>query len=419
MFALVDCNSFYVSCERVFDRSLQGKPVVVLSNNDGCVVSRSPEAKALGVKGGMPFFKCRDQILGAGGRALSSNYTLYGNMSQRVMDTLSAFSPSMEVYSIDEAFLSLSGMERFDLGACGRQIRDRVGKWTGIPVSVGIAPTKTLAKAANHFAKKHEELNGVCCADDAVLDEILEFTEVEEVWGVGYRRGKMLRHHGIANARQLRDADDNWVLAKMTVVGLRTVWELRGTPTLALDEDPVPRKDIISSRSFGTPVTSRDQLEEALASYVARAAEKLRSQGSLACVVGVSLATSRFGPGPQYSNGASCSFQPPTDSTPKLTDIARGCLRRIYRPGYRFRKTGVTLSGLCPAGDRPLYLLSRPAQEAGHSALMETVDALNKRFERRAVTFGAEGLQQPWRTNRAYLSPRYTTRWDELPVASA
>ena len=418
MFALVDCNNFYVSCERVFNPKLEGRPVVVLSNNDGCVVSRSPEAKALGINTGTPFFECRDRILRCGGVILSSNYTLYGDMSRRVMDTLSTFAPNIEVYSIDEAFLSLSGFERFGLGDYGRQIRDRVRKWTGIPVTVGIAPTKTLAKAANHYAKKHDELHGVCCAQDSSLDDILQFTEVEEVWGVGGRHGKMLRRHGITNARQLRDADDRWVVKRMTVVGLRTVWELRGTSALELDEVPAPRKDIISSRSFGRPVECLEELEEALASYVVRAAEKLRRQGSLASVLSVSLSTNRFGKGPQYTNSATCSLQPPTNSTPELMDHARRPLQRIYRPGYRFSKTSVMLSGLSPAKHRPFHLFGTAPNEGRRTALMGTVDALNKRFQRKTVTFAAEGLQQPWRMKQEHLSPRYTTRWDELPVVS-
>jgi len=419
MFALVDCNNFYVSCERVFGPGLEGRPVVVLSNNDGCVVSRSAEAKAIGIRMGVPFFKCRDQLLQCGGVALSSNYTLYGDMSRRVMDTLSTFTPHIEVYSIDEAFLLLSGLGRTDLREYGRGIRKRVRQWTGIPVTVGIGRTKTLAKAANHYAKTHKELGGVCCGQEVDWEDILEFTAVEDIWGVGHRHGKMLRRHGMGNALQFRGANDKWVLRKLTVVGLRTLLELRGTPSIELEEEPPPRKDILSSRSFGRPVEAQEDLEEAVASYAARAAEKLRRQQSLASVITVSLTTNRFKKGPQYSSSASCQLEPPSDSTPQLIEQARRCLRRVYRPGYAFKKTTVMLTGLVPARSRQFHLFGTSPNENRRLGLMETIDALNQRFQRRTLTFGTEGIQQDWRTKREHLSGRYTTCWDELPVAGA
>ncbi|MCU0847477.1 MAG: Y-family DNA polymerase [Spirochaetes bacterium] len=414
--ALVDCNSFYASCERVFAPDLEGRPVVVLSNNDGCVVSRSDEAKALGIEIGVPIFKCGRLLLNSGGRIFSSNYSLYGDMSQRVMETLSAFTPSMEVYSIDEAFLFLSGFSRTALTDYGRKIRKTVRQWTGIPVSVGIGPTKTLAKIANRIAKKDPRLGGSFnVRGHPRIDAILESVDVGDVWGVGPRYARLLRKNGIFTARALRDAPDRWVRKNMTITGLRTATELRGTPCIPIEEAPPPKKGVVSSRSFGSPVESLDAVLEALSNYAATAARKLRAQCSAASVIGVFLATDRFRPGPQYANFITAKLPVPTSFTPDLVRHARALLRVIYRPGYSYRKTGVLLDGIIPEGNAQLNLFESAPDER-QAELMRTVDRINDRLGGDTVHLGAEGIRRAWGMKRLKLSPCYTTRWNELPV---
>jgi len=414
--ALVDCNNFYVSCERVFDPSLWGVPVVVLSNNDGNVIARSNEAKALDIHMGAPWFKCAPLVARHGIRVFSSNYALYGDMSHRVMETLAGCVPAMEVYSIDEAFLYLTGMEHFGLEEYGRFIRARVGGWTGMPVSVGIGPSKTLAKLANRIAKKNPECGGVFnITGHPRMEEILAGIAVEHVWGVGSRYARMLHQHGVHSARDLSRAPDAWVRKKMTVMGLRTAWELRGHPCLEMEEAPPPKKAIVSSRSFGRPVERLDELMEAAAAYTTRAAEKLRRQNSLVSGLTVFLATNRFKPEPQYSNAATFSLPQPTGYTPHLIRLAHAGLRRIYRTGYRYKKVGIMLFDMVEQGEGQLDLFGGGV-DPRRQALMETVDRLNGRFGKSTVSFAAEGNGRSWHMRREYLSPRYTTSWLELPL---
>ncbi|MGC9326028.1 MAG: Y-family DNA polymerase, partial [Candidatus Hinthialibacter sp.] len=329
--ALVDCNNFYASCERVFQPQLEGKAVVVLSNNDGCIIARSNEAKALGIKMGDPFFKIEPFLRRAGVRYFSSNYSLYGDMSQRVMNVLAQFSPELEVYSIDEAFLNLTGVLRRSewetdaLSGYGRRIQATVRQWTGIPVSVGIAETKTLAKIANRLAKRSKTLQGVFdLRKEPDRDAILEAVDVGDVWGIGSRYAHRLRQRGIANARQLRDADETWIQKEMAmgVVGMRLVLELRGVPCLPLDLSPGPKKGIACSRSFGNPVTLLSELRAATAAYVSRAAEKLRGQNSLCKTMSVYVMTNPFKNEPQYYNSALIRFPTPTADTPEMIRYA-------------------------------------------------------------------------------------------------
>ena len=418
IFALVDCNSFYVSCERVFDPSLWGKPVIVLSNNDGNAVALSPEAKALGIPFGAPCFKIRDMIERHGVQVFSSNYTLYGDMSRRVMEVLAGFSPEMEIYSIDEAFLSLRGL-RGDLTGYGREMREAVGRMTGIPVSVGIGPSKTLAKIASRMPKKDSSLQGVFNMADHGADAVLEATAVRDVWGVGRQYGKFLNRHGITNARELRDAPDPWIRKHMTVTGLRTVRELRGHSCISMEEAPPPKKGIVSSRSFGRPVESPEELREALASYTARGAEKLRRQGSAAGFISVFIMTNRFKPEPQYSNGITLRLPVPTADTPELIRQACLILERIYREGYRYKKAGVMFTGIVPAGERQLNLFAPAPEDPRRRRLAETVDGLNRRMGRGTVHYAAEGIAQRWKMRRARLSNRYTTHWEEIPLVRA
>lgn len=417
-FALADCNNFYVSCERVFDPSLWGVPVAVLSNNDGCVIARSNEAKALGVGMGEPAFKREPFFRRHGVRVYSSNYALYGDMSQRVMDVLAAMAPALEIYSIDEAFLDLDGLAAETPEAFCRRARERVGRWTGIPLSIGVGPTKTLAKIANRRAKQRPELGGVfdlgACPDP---DAVLESVDVADVWGVGRRYARMLRRHGVDTARQLRDLPRDWVRRKMTVVGLGTVLELRGISCVPLEQAPPPKKSIVCSRSFGRRVERRAELSEALAAYASRAAEKLRDQGSVASHLMVFIMTSPHTPGPQYSNATTVALPTATDYTPGLLEAAEQGLSRIFRPGYVYKKAGVMLTGLEPAHGRQLGFFDPSGAEQGRrDALMGALDTVNAKWGRGMLQYAAAGLGRPWKMRQLRKSPRFTTHWDELPV---
>lgn len=419
MFALVDCNNFYVSCERVFNPALNGRPVVVLSNNDGCVIARSNEAKALGISMGAPFFKSRDLFKKNGVRVFSSNYGLYGDMSGRVMTTLGQFTPDLEIYSIDEAFLDLGGFS--DLTPYARAIRATIRQHTGIPVSIGMGPTKTLAKVANKIAKKDASLQGVL--DLATIqdrDSLLAGVPVEDIWGVGPRYAAMLASHGITTACELKNAGDSFIQKTMTIAGLRTVRELRGEACIELEQSPAPKKAICSSRSFGRPVEAIEELLESVSEYMSRAAEKLRRQHCAAASVQVSLTTNRFADGPQYANSISCTLEPPTAYTPELITCAQACLRAIYRKGYRYKKTAVLLSGLMPAKGLQLHLFAgRGPSQAHQKALMDGMDMLNRRYGRTTVQFASSGINKRWKMLQSYKSPCFTTCWGELPTVKA
>jgi len=419
--ALVDCNNFYVSCERVFDPGLLRKPVVVLSNNDGCVVARSNEAKGLGIGFGTPIFKCGELVRSKGLKALSSNYALYGDMSRRVMDCLSRFSPRIETYSIDEAFLDFSGIPLTERTAYAHQLRRRVLKEVGIPVSVGVATTKTLAKIANKLAKRNAGLKGVLDISGEVdMDALLSAFPVSEIWGVGYRYSQTLNRHGISNALQLRGADFSWVRKKMTIKGLRTVLELRGISCMPLELMSKDKKAITSSRSFGKPVVELDELKEAVATYVSRAAVKLRAQGSLAGTLMVFLATNRFKPDdPQYSNFLHLNLPTATSDSPELIRHACFGLQRIYREGFSYKQAGVILSNFSSERHTQLDIFGAEEKRERGRKLMGVVDAVNLRFGRGTLEFAACGLEQPWKTRQEMKSPAYTTNWDQLPVVRA
>ena len=420
MFALVDCNNFYVSCERVFNPALWNRPVIILSNNDGNVISRSNEAKALGIDMGDPFFKLSKIIKENDVSVFSSNYALYGNMSQRVMQTLSECAPDMEVYSIDEAFLSFKGFNYIDVEAHARRIRDKVKQWTGIPVSIGIGPSKTLAKLSSRIAKKHPEFKGVFnITDHSCFNELLDSVDVEDVWGVGRRYSQMLKENNIHTALELSSANDAWVRKRMTVMGLRTVYELRGKSCIPLDQMPDPKKGIISSRSFGRPVEKLEELKEALAAYTARAAEKVRRQNSVASYINVFLATNRFKPEPQYSNSAAFRLPAPTSFTPDLIRYANANIEKIYRPGFRYKKLGIMLLEIIPEEDAQLNLFMSYGDTAKKKALMQVLDSINAQWGRGSVRIASEGSGRPWQMRRSYLSNRYTTEWREIPLVKA
>lgn len=421
--ALVDCNNFYASCERVFQPQLEGKAVVVLSNNDGCIIARSNEAKALGIKMGDPFFKIEPFLRRAGVRYFSSNYSLYGDMSQRVMNVLAQFSPELEVYSIDEAFLNLTGVLRRSewkadaLSDYGRRIQATVRQWTGIPVSVGIAETKTLAKIANRLAKRSKTLQGVFdLRREPGRDAILEAVDVGDVWGIGSRYAHRLRQRGIVNARQLRDADETWIQKEMAmgVVGMRLVLELRGVPCLPLDLSPGPKKGIACSRSFGKPVVLLSELRAATAAYVSRAAEKLRGQNSLCKTMSVYVMTNPFKNEPQYYNSALIRFPTPTADTPEMIRYALKALEAIFKPGYRYKKTAVALLELVPGSVYQPSLFDGK-DRARSARLMKTVDRINARMGAGSLHYAAAGCRlEHWRMRRSHTSPAYTTRWQDL-----
>lgn len=418
MFALCDCNNFYASCERVFRPDLRDRPVVVLSNNDGCIIARSAEVKALGVKMGAPYFREKNHLAGAGAAVFSSNYALYGDMSRRVMGTLTGLVPDVEVYSIDEAFILLDSAPpqyRSAEELC-RRIRSRVLQWTGIPVSLGVGYTKTLAKAANRLAKKWREYEGAFALPDGdAADEYLALIDVDDVWGVGFRYAPMLKRYGIKTALDLKRADDDWIRRRMTVCGLRTVWELRGTVCHSFRTSPEPRKNIRSSQSFGEPVTSLAYLREAVASFTERACETLRGQRSAAGCVSVFIATSPHRDEPQYANGASRSLPAVSDCTPVLLTAALECLEEIFVAGPLYIKAGVCLSGLCSSMVRQngLFDTERTKKDI---RLMAAVDRINGELGRGSIRVAASGRGQvrPWGMKQNCRSPRYTTRWKDL-----
>jgi len=419
IFALADCNNFYVSCERVFNPRLEGKPVVVLSNNDGCVIARSEEAKAIGIAMGVPLFKIRDLIESKGVHVFSSNYALYGDMSRRVMESLRQFTPEVEVYSIDEAFLNLSGIQCEDLAGYARQIRASVKQWTGIPISIGIAETKTLAKLANRAAKKLIG-NGVLdltALQAAARTELLSRIAVEDVWGIGPAISRVLKERKILTALDLREANVRWIKVVFGIVTVRTVLELQGTPCMPLEFQPPSKKSICVSRSFGRPVDSLSELQESVSSYSSRAAEKARRLGLAAGSLSVFVHTNRFKDEPQYNNAASLSLPVATADTQELLQCALRGLARIFKDGFRYAKAGVLLNDLVPDSRAQPDLFDERDRDRARR-LMKAMDLLNADMGAGTVHFASTGIRKPWQAKFQRRSPRYTTRWQELPVAT-
>ena len=412
---LVDCNNFYASCERVFQPELRGQPVVVLSNNDGCVIARSNEAKALGIAMGEPWHICKERVNTQGVVVRSSNYTLYGDMSGRVMRILGGFTPQLEIYSIDEAFLGLGGFDG-RLEAHARELRATVLQWTGIPVSVGIAPTKTLAKLANRAAKKDPASGGVrVLLTEDEQRAALERIELTDLWGVGGRMAERLKGIGIGTPLALRDADPRFVRGHCSVVMERTIHELRGVPCIGLEEVAPDRKSLVASRSFGRPVESGHELAESVRVYASRAAEKMRRQNLATAHLIVFIETNTFKPAePQHCASHVYRLPVATADTAKLIGAAITVLRRLWRPGFRYKKAGVMLLDLVPAETVGGGLFDRPDDARSH-ARMKALDALNARFGRGTVVYGLGGRdRQPWNMKRDFHSPRYTTQWGEV-----
>lgn len=418
--ALVDCNNFYVSCERVFNPKLEKKPVVVLSNNDGVIIARSNEVKALGIKMATPIFKVQNIVDAHNIEVFSSNYVLYGDMSARVMSVLIQYAQDIEIYSIDEAFLSFNGMQ-IDENLYIKNIRNQVQKWTGIPISIGVGSTKTLAKVANETAKKNPKYNGTLSFTDLPekeIDEYLQKFPVDDVWGVGRKTAPVLRIHGIRTARDLKYASDSWIRKMFSVVMLRTVHELRGINCVDMEMVPAPQKSIASTRSFGRPVSSISELKESVAMYCSVAAEKLRKSNQLASVIQIFILTNYHKKtDPQYANAMTQLLPFPTSDTLIMVKTAHEMLTEIYKEGYKYKKAGIILLNLMSADAVQLDLFrSYSAKEKG-GKLMKTMDAINKKWGRGTLQLATIGIRKPWTMKQEKISKRYTTSWDELIVA--
>jgi DNA polymerase V len=434
LFGLIDCNNFYVSCERVFAPALERQPVVVLSNNDGNIIARSNEAKALGIKMGMPFFKARRLIEQHNVTWFSSNYTLYGDMSRRVQDTIAQQVPALEPYSVDEAFV------HFDSGnqQIAYQVKDTVKRWTGIPVSVGIGSTKVLAKIANHIAKKNPQYDGVVDLSGKEADRYLKDFDVADVWGIGSKSAALLKAEGqpdqlqpdlweaaglsrvlqkqrILTALDLKNAADAWVRKYLTIRGLRLVWELRGISCLPLEIFEQPKKGICCSRSFGQAVLTLGELQQAIAMHSSRGGEKLRKQRLAASHLTVMLSTSRFRSNPEeiYSASASCELPMPTSYSPALIEVAQELLQRIYKPGYQYRKAGIFLTDIVADTEKQQNLFTLTETER-HQRVMKAVDRINWRHGRHTVRPLAMGFEHDWKMKQQKVSPRYTTHLNEV-----
>lgn len=409
-YVLVDCNNFYASCERVFDPSLANRPIVVLSSNDGCVIARSKEAKDIGIPMGAPAFECKHLFKAHDVAIFSSNFALYGNMSERVMQILSMFSPEMQVYSVDEAFLTLDPDQAEKIAY---QMRETVLKWTGITVSVGVALTKTLAKVASACAKKKDGV--FFLTDPEKIQSVLKDFPVGDVWGIGRRINESLKKQGIYYALDFIQQEDQWIRNHLSVVGLRMAWELRGTPCLTIEEEPAPKKAIISSKSFGRPVLTWEELAEASSSYMARAAEKAREEGSLASYLEVYLTTNPHAEGGYYANSAQVILPEPTAYTPTLISYGKQALKTIFKEGLSYKKTGVMLGGMVPKDCYQLDMLTpKKTSTDKQRKIMELMDHLNRKHGGDILKLAAQGLNPGWKMRQELMTDRYTTRWDEL-----
>ena len=414
MFGLIDCNNFYASCERVFNPSLNRRPVVVLSNNDGCVIARSSEAKALGIPMGEPAYKLKALIEANQVVVFSSNYVLYGDMSHRVMTTVAQFAPDMEIYSIDEAFLLFDGFENINLKEYGEIIVRTTTRNTGIPVSLGIAPTKTLAKLANKFAKKYKDYRGVCVIDtDEKREKALKLTAIGDVWGIGRQYAKKLEYYSIHTAWDFTQRSKSWVRHTMGVVGERTWLELKGTPCVEMDKTTT-KKSICTSRSFGERLTELSPISEAVSNFAASCAEKLRKQHSLASVIMVFIQTNPNATNlPQHCKQVVLQLPVPTNDTTELINFALRGLNAIFAEGFQFKKAGVIVSEIVQ--ERPLQGdLFDTRNRDKFSRIMTVMDSLNASYGKQKVKIAAQGFDRRWRLKNEKLSPCYSTKLEDV-----
>lgn len=416
MIALVDCNNFYASCERLFNPSLEGKPIVVLSNNDGCVIARSNEAKEIGIEMGAPAFMMKDFIALHHVAVFSSNYTLYGSLSNRVIKTIQEFTPRVEVYSIDEAFVDLTEFNHQDLYALGQKIRSTVKQHVGIPVTIGIAPTKTLAKMANRYAKKTQKNTGVFsldCSDK--IKEVLAWTEIADVWGIGAQHGRKLKWMGIKTAADfIEKLNPDWIRNNMSVVGERMYNELQGIPSIDWEEWVKPKKGICTARSFGKLLSEKKDIQEALSNYAASCAAKLRKQHSCANVITVLLQTNvHRTQDKQYSRNITLRLPVATSSSPEIIKFALKALDIIYKPGYNYKKTGAILSEIVPELEVQQSLFD-DTNRSKSGQVMKCMDGLNQQFGKDLVRFAVQGYTRNWKLRQEKLSPCYTTNIDQV-----
>lgn len=415
MFALVDCNNFYASCERVFNPKLNKKPIVILSNNDGCVISRSNEAKALGIPMGAPAFKYNPLFKKNKVHVFSSNFPLYGDMSSRVMSILSTYTPNIEIYSIDEAFLELKGFENYDLEEYGKEIRKKILKWTGIPVSVGIAQTKALAKVANRISKKFDKkTKGVyVISSEEKRIKALKWLKIEDVWGIGYKHSERLKNHNINKAYDFIKLPDNWVRKQMSVVGLRLKKELEGESVLSLEENRSPKKAIATTRSFEKNLTCFEDLKERISTFSICCSEKLRSQKSSCNSIYVFIKSNRNQKNKsQYQNGLVITLPYGSNSSITISKYAVEGLRKIYKKGIEYKKAGVIVLGLIP--NRRLQLNIFEKENPKHEVLMKTLDFITKKEGPNKIKLASQDLKRVWKMKQTKLSSRYTTELNEI-----
>jgi len=413
--ALIDCNSFYVSCERLFNPKIINKPVVVLSNNDGCVISRSTEAKKIGIKMGEPYFKVKDLVKKNGVHIFSSNYALYGDISRRVMKIIKEFSDKMEVYSIDEAFISLSFVENQRLNEYGKEIRERILKWTGIPTSIGIANTKTLSKVANYIAKKNKT-GVIVLNEEKYIDEELKKFNVSNIWGVGKQLSKLYIKNNIETAYKLKNISNTWVKKNTNVLGAKTVMELRGIPCVDLQTIESKRKSCCVSRSFGKKIENIEKLKESITTHCLSAAEKIRGDDQVAKSITVSIRTSPFDRYREYySNSITIDLPIATNNSIELIKAATEGLTSIYKYGYFYQKSGITLSNLNDVGKEEFNLLA-PLLETKSKSLMEAIDLTNTKYGKNSISIAQAGISNSWKMRREHFSKIDTASFDSLPM---
>jgi DNA polymerase V len=420
MYALADCNNFYASCERVFEPHLEQKPVVVLSNNDGCIIARSQEAKDVGFKMGEPIFKCRDRVKQHNVIVRSSNFSLYGDMSRRVMQTIRLFAPDVEIYSIDEAFIKLDGLRGIghDFEQEMRRMRSAILQWTGIPISIGIGKTKTLAKLANHYAKKNIETGGVSQIPQNP-NEMLRKVEVGDVWGIGRRWSEKFRNIGVRTALDLAQLDPKLIQQKFNVVAMKTAMELRGRTHFRLEQSPEQRKTLLRSRSFSKSVTTWHELSESIASHATRAAEKLRNEDLVAGVLKVFFHTSLFNhKKPRHSASATIELIPPTNITHTIIKAALGSARPLWKEGFEYKRAGVYLIDLAKEQVQASLFESKE-DKLLDKRMMSVLDAVNRSMGAGTLHFAATGFTKVMQMRQLQRSPRYTTHWDELPQVTS
>ena len=416
--ALIDCNSFYASCERIFNPKLLGKPIVVLSNNDGCIITRSTEAKALGIRMGEPYFKAKKIIEKNNVKVFSSNYSLYGDISQRVMEILLGFSPEVEIYSIDEAFLNFKGFKNHELLTYCKHIRQTIKQWVGIPVSIGVGSTKTLSKIANHLAKKEADYEGICILKgDEKIKEALNRIEIGDVWGIGRRLSKFLRNYEVRTAKQFAFLDRRWIRKNMGVVGEKIQLELCGVSCLDLELLPSPKKSCCVSRSFSRPIEKIEELQESIANYGSRVAEKIREEGLIAQSMSIFVLTNHFNKKEkQYSSSIKLQLDYPTSDSKLIVKRAVEGIKRIYKEGYRYKKAGIILYELHSSSSvRGLLDYDKPRTDS----LMRSLDEINYRYGSATLRLAAEGIRRSWHMRREKVSPCYTTSFDQLMIVKS